>query len=130
MTTDTDPRRPLAAFDGDVIARVAREMSIEEATLREAIAEHQRGVRSLPGVEDIVYEWRRTLPQEPLIARRTDAYFLVVNPAVWQEFIDALGLSENESDALRTVHDVQLIESVGEDAVPADGREAIVLTRP
>ncbi|QIQ76843.1 hypothetical protein GL213_10135 [Halogeometricum borinquense] len=59
MTTDTDPRRPLAAFDGDVIARVAREMSIEEATLREAIAEHQRGVRSLPGVEDIVYRMSR-----------------------------------------------------------------------
>ncbi|MDS0293105.1 hypothetical protein [Halogeometricum luteum] len=132
----TDPRDPLAAFDDAVFGRVARESGIEAARLRRVAAAHQRGVRSLPGVDDIVYEWRRTLPSDPLAERRDEAYFLAVDPTVWTEFLDALDATDEEGDALRAVHREQFAASLGADAVPEDGgdegRRAVplVLTRP
>lgn len=130
----TDPRDPLAAFDDAVLGRVARESGVEEARLSRVVADHQRGVRSLPGVDDIVYEWRRTLPYEPLAKRRDEAYFLAVEPSVWAEFLAALGVTDEEGDALRAVHREQFAASLGADTAPdADGDASVVplvLTRP
>ncbi|MDS0298521.1 hypothetical protein NDI76_07190 [Halogeometricum sp. S1BR25-6] len=130
----TDPRDPLEAFDDAVLGRVARDSGVDAARLRRVVAAHQRGVRALPGVDDIVYEWRRTLPSDPLAKRGEEAYFLAVEPTVWSEFIAALDATDEEGDALRAVHREQFAVSLGADAVPdtdGDGSAVpLVLTRP
>ncbi|SFR43999.1 hypothetical protein [Halogeometricum limi] len=127
---DTGSRPPLSAFDDGVIRRVARERELDEARLRDVLRAHQEGVRSLPGVDDIVYEWRRTLPRDPLLERRPDVYLLAVEDAVWEEFLDALDCPPGEGDALRAVHHEQAVEHLGGERVPTGGRSAFVLTRP
>lgn len=119
-------RDPLAAFDDDVVAAVAAERDLSAASLSELIERHQRLVRELPGVEDVVYEWRKTLPDDPLVERREAAYYLAVAPAVWAEYGEALDADAADLDALRAVHDRQL-RSAGDP--PEGDREAIVLTR-
>lgn len=127
---------------------------VDERRLRQLVADHQQSVRDLPGVENIVYEWRRSFAVNPVVLRTDSAYFLVVEPWVWAEFAAALSLSPAEVDALRAVHDRQFRRSVAaerdrtelddtDDTTPAgrletdaDGTlrlgdwEALVLTRP
>lgn len=119
-------RAPLDAFDDDVVAAVAADRDLSAASLAALVERHQRLVRELPGVEDVVYEWRKTLPHDPLVERREAAYYLVVDPVVWTEYGDALDLDAAELAALRAVHDRQLRNTVDS---PAGDREPIVLTR-
>jgi hypothetical protein len=128
--TRADENAPLDAFDEDVLRRAATETGFDLTALRSLIRRQQEMVRELPGVEDIVYEWRRTLPRSPLVERRPDAYYLVVEARIWAEYAEALSLSPAELDALRAVHRAQLVTTVGADAVAGDDREPFVLTRP
>ncbi|RDI70775.1 hypothetical protein [Halopelagius longus] len=125
-----DERDPLAVFDDDVVSRTAEETGVGADRIRSVARSHQQTVRDLPGVEDIVYEWRRSLPKNPLVERRTEAYFLAVDATVWGEYGDALSLSLEEFDALRALHANQLAATLGSDAAPDDGRLPLVLTRP
>lgn len=124
-----DERNSLAVFDDDVVSRTAEETGVDADHLREVARNHQQTVRDLPGVEDIVYEWRRMLPKNPLLERRTEAYYLAVDATVWGEYGDALSLSAADFDALRTLHENQLVATLGAEAVPDDGRLPLVLTR-
>lgn len=126
----SDARDPLAVFDEAVVAAVARESGLDAETLRGAIRRHQEQMRDLPGVEDLVYEWRKTLPQDPLLERREDAYLLVVHPNVWPQFVDALDLDDDELAALREVHARVLADNVGADDIPDDERDAMIVVRP
>ena len=119
-------RDPLAAFDDDVLEAVAGEHDLSVESLRDLLVRHQELVRELPGVEDIVYEWRRTLPRNPLVERREAAYYLVVDDTVWTEYRDALDAESGDFEALRAVHDRQLRRVA---TPPDDDRAAIVLTR-
>jgi hypothetical protein len=125
-------RPPLAAFDDASFDAVVRESaaspasaessasaesavsseSISGSRLRRLVADHQQSVRDLPGVENIVYEWRRSFPVNPVVLRTDSAYVLVVEPWVWDEFAAALSLSDAETDAVRAVHDHQFRRSV------------------
>lgn len=120
----------MAAFDDAVVSRTAEEAEVGADSIRRVARSHQQTVRDLPGVEDIVYEWRRSLPKNPLVERRTDAYYLAVDATVWGEYGDALSLSLAEFDALRALHANQLAATLGSDAAPDDGRLPLVLTRP
>jgi hypothetical protein len=120
-------RDPLAPFDEDAFAAVEREHGVAAATLRDLVRRHQRLVRDLPGVDDVVYEWRRFLPNDPVVERRPDAYYLSVAETVWPEYVAALSLDEREAAALRAVHRRQFDASVG--GRPAGDRGAMVLTR-
>lgn len=124
----SDPRDPLALFDEDVVAEVARAAGVDPRTLRDALRRHQEQMRDLPGVEDLVYEWRKTLPRDPLIERREDAYLLAVHPDVWPQFVDAVELTEDELDALRAVHTRVLAREV-DGEVPDDERDAMIVVR-
>lgn len=139
----TDPDRdPLAAFDDGVLARVARERDLPPDRLRELAARQQETVRGLPGVDDLVYEYRKAFARDPVAERRAAAYYLLVPGHVWPEFGDALSLSEAELAALRALHDRQLRAAVGADPTRSrtpsgtavgdrDGdREPLVLVRP
>jgi len=129
------PRDELAAFDDDLLAEVGEADSGRLATLAR---EHQAGVRALPGVDDIVYEWRRTLPGEPLLYRSRALYVLALPGRVWLEFLERMEVTESEASALRELHGRQarrlLAAADGApeppamtDALDADG--AMVLTR-
>jgi len=123
------PRDPLAAFDGDVFETTAGEVDHDEDRLREIARAHQGGVRNLPGVDDIVYEWRNQFHQDPLIYRTDTVYVLALQNHVWEEFGDSLDLTDADLDALQSLHDRQareLVDGTGR----LDSDDALVLTRP
>jgi hypothetical protein len=120
-------RDPLAPFDDATFAAVAREFDVPAATVRDLARRHQELVRRLPGVDDVVYEWRNGFPNDPVIERRPDVYFLSVAETVWPEYVAALSLDEEEAAVLRAVHRRQLEASIG--GRPTGDRGAMVLTR-
>jgi hypothetical protein len=120
-------RDPLAAFDERVLETVAHEFDERVETVRDLVRRHQTMVRRLPGVDDIVYEWRATFPTNPVVERRPGVYYLSLPSSVWPEYVAALSLSASESELLRAVHRRQLDAAVG--GQPTEDREAMVLTR-
>lgn len=129
--TSPDARDPLDAFDPDLVSAVATETGSDAEALRSLLRRHQESVRDLPGVADLVYEWRRTF-DDAVVVRTGSAFYCAVRSAVWSEFADALGLDEAERERLAAVHDRQArriarTEAVDESAF--DGRAAVVLTR-
>jgi hypothetical protein len=120
-------RDPLAPFDDEVFASVASEYGVPESTVRDLVRRHQELVRRLPGVDDVVYEWRKAFPNDPVVERRPDVYYLSVAATVWPEYVTALSLDERDAAVLRAVHRRQLEGSVG--GHPTGGRGAMVLTR-
>ena len=127
-------RDPLEPFDEAVIEAVAADHDLDPATLRALLERHQQQMRDLPGVENLVYEWRKTLPRDPLVERREDVYLLVVDPNVWPQFADALEFDADALAAVRAVHAEQLpAESTSQDderdALRGDNRDAMIVTR-
>ncbi len=120
-------RDPLAPFDDRVFAAVAEEYDASTTTLRDLVRRQQELVRRLPGVDDIVYEWRKGFPNDPVVERREEAYYLSVADTVWPEFAAALSLDEREAALLQAVHRRQLESVVG--GRPTGERGAMVLTR-
>jgi len=126
-------RDELDAFDADCIAAVAEDHDLDVDRLTTLVRTHQANVRDLPGVEDIVYEWRSQFHWDPLLARTTETYYLALPDHVWDEFADSMDATDAECDALAAVHDRQTrhdADGVGADVDRLDGYEAIVLTRP
>jgi hypothetical protein len=127
------PRDPLAPFDEALIETVAADRDRDTEALCGLVRRHQEQMRELPGVENLVYEWRQLLPSDPLVERRTDAYLLAVEPTVWPQFADALGVDTDALAALKTVHAHHLRATVDDDRgqrLLAETREAMIVTRP
>ncbi|RXK49023.1 hypothetical protein [Halorientalis pallida] len=123
MTEDT-----LAPFDDDLLGTVAGRHDLDEPALRDLLARHQRQVRDNPGVEDIVYEWRSQFHEQPILQRTDDTYYLRLRAHVWDEFADALDISEADLHALLDAHEEQCRRETG--ASIGDGERAMVLSRP
>jgi hypothetical protein len=119
---------PLAAFEPGVIRAVATDRGFDPETLSRLVRRHQEGVRTLPGVLDLVYEWRRTLPGDPLLARTDAAFVLATPPTVWDEFGSYLDLTARELAALRAVHERQAALTLG-DGDGLENASPVVLTR-
>jgi len=127
-------RDELAAFDDDVLQSVSGG-GVGRDRLAALAREHQAGIRELPGVDDIVYEWRRGLPADPLLFRSPGVYVLAVPERVWAEFLDELGTDDRETESLRALHDRQARRTLEradrpEAADALEARAAMVLTRP
>jgi hypothetical protein len=122
-------RGPLAAFDDGIIGTVSEEYDIDEHALRAIATAHQEGIRDLPGVDDIVYEWRNQFHQDPLVHRTETVYVLAVQSHVWDEFGDSLDVTDAELTALRALHDGQARSLTGE-TPRFDADAPLVLTRP
>jgi hypothetical protein len=130
--TDTTGRDPLAPFDDAVFEEVAERASGDPTALRALARRHQKTVRNLPGVDNLVYEWRKFLPYDPVVARTEAAFYCVVLPEVWGDFADALDLADADFERLLAVHDRQArraAETRGEPTEVFDGATPIVLTR-
>ncbi|WP_436924610.1 hypothetical protein [Halosimplex amylolyticum] len=126
-------RDELAAFDDAVLAAAADEHGVSTARLTDLVRTHQSNVRDLPGVEDIVYEWRNYFHQDPLVGRSEAAYYLALPAHVWEEFVEDLGIEGPERAALLAVHDRQARAAepeAGVEEARLDGDAALVLTRP
>lgn len=95
---------PLKPFDPALVAAVAIETGIDESRLRSLIVRHQEAVHDSPGVDDLVYEWRKYGAYDPLVERTNDAYHLALREPVWEEFVAALDLTATEREALLAVH--------------------------
>jgi hypothetical protein len=126
-------RDELAAFEDDIVASVGAEVGPER--LAALAREHQAGVRDRPGVDNIVYEWRRQLPGDPLLRRTRAVYVLALPEGVWAEFLDELGADGQEAAALRRLHARQadrLLDSADTNGAanrPGD-HAMLVLVRP
>ncbi|MGM0592624.1 MAG: hypothetical protein ACQETI_13560 [Halobacteriota archaeon] len=115
-----------ATFD-EPIETVARDHQVDQTELRTLVARHQDLVADLPGVEDIVYEWRKTLPRNPLVERRRAAYYLLVDERIWREYARALSFEGEELTAVEAVHRLTL-RRVAADRLD-DDRKPMVLLR-
>ncbi|MFB6165363.1 MAG: hypothetical protein ABEJ31_09425 [Haloarculaceae archaeon] len=121
-----DPSLP-PVFDDAAIARAAGRHDVTEADLRALLAAHQAQVRANPGVEDIVYEWRAGFHAQPVVLRTDAAYYLCLRAHVWDEFAEALDLSEEELRAVQSVHEDLVRAKTG--AERDDGERFMVLAR-
>jgi hypothetical protein len=131
-TTEPDVRDLLAPFDDDIIAAVAERTGTEPAHLRGLLGRHQQSVRDLPGVDNLVYEWRKYLPYDPVVARTETAFHCVVLPEVWGDFADTLDIDDADFERLLAVHDRQArrsAEARGASTEPFDGATPMILTR-
>lgn len=129
--TSPDTRDPLAAFDADLVSAVAEETGGDPDALRSMLRRHQESVRALPGVTDLVYEWRRVF-DDAVVVRTEGVFCCAVRPVVWSEFADALGLGDDERERIAAVHDRQARRTArteGADVSAFDDRAAVVLTR-
>lgn len=97
------PAEPESPFSDDVVAAVADEREVDADDLGALVERHQRSVRSLSGVDELVYEWRKNF--DGAVLDRTEAtYYLSVPERVWGEFGESLDLSADATDALAAVH--------------------------
>jgi hypothetical protein len=119
----------LAPFDVAVIRTTAQHNDVEESALREALADHQRTMQENPGVEDLVYEWRKQY-DDPVVARTESVFIVAVPPTVWEEYGDYLDLDESLLGAVAAVHQEQTTrtEDATLDGVP-EGHTVIVVGR-
>jgi len=119
----------LTPFDVAVVRTTARDNDVEEPALRDALADHQRTMRETPGVEDLVYEWRKQY-DDPVLARTDDTFIVAVPASVWEEYAEYLGLERPLLQALAAVHQEQAIRSdeLSPDAL-ADAETTMVVGR-
>ena len=126
-------RDALGVFDAGLVTEVAGDHDIDSDRLSTLARTHQSNVRDLPGVDDIVYEWRTQFHQDPLLARTNAAYYLALPDHVWDEFAEDIGASEAERAALVDLHGRQTridADEVGADTARLETSEPVVLTRP
>lgn len=124
----TDSADDVGVFDADVIARAAETHDVDETTLGSVVERHQASVESLPGVENLAYEWRKQY-ESPLLERTPAAYYFAVPERVWREFGDALEIDGPLLDALRHVHRQTVTVETDVDSDPAASVTYVVLDR-
>ena len=125
--TETDL---LAPFDLAVIRTTAQHNAVDEATLRDALTAHQQTMRENPGVEDLVYEWRKQY-DDPVVARTPSVFVLALPPTVWEQYADHLDFEDVTLAAVTAVHQEQTVRTaaVEFEAIP-EGHVALVVGRP
>lgn len=106
---------PPAPFDADVVEAAAHEHGLDAEALADVLARHRRLLADFGDltVSDIVYEWRRSLSPDPLVARDGDVYYLEPPEHVWADLLGRLALSDGEAAALRAVHERQFASDRG-----------------
>ena len=120
----------LAPFDDDVVRAVAGTNSVEEEQLRSALADHQRTMRENPGVEDLVYEWRKRF-DDAVLHRTPETFFIAVRESVWAEYGAHLGIDDYLLAAVVAVHQEQVLRETAVDSSDIDtDAVALVASRP
>ena len=100
----------LAPFEVDVIRAVAEDNDIELDVLQDALMDHQQTMRDTPGVEDLVYEWRKQY-DDPVLRRTESTFVVAVPPTVWEQYGEYLDLGDALLAALTAVHQEQSVRN-------------------
>ncbi|EMA22852.1 MULTISPECIES: hypothetical protein [Haloarcula] len=120
----------LAPFDDEVVRGVAGANSVDEEQLRTALADHQQTMRDNPGVEDLVYEWRKRF-DDAVLRRTPETFFIAVRETVWEEYGAHLGLDDYLLAAVVAVHQEQVLRETAVDSSAIDeDTVALVVSRP
>ncbi|MHC3380883.1 hypothetical protein [Haloarcula sp. H-GB5] len=120
----------LAPFDDEVVRGVAGTNSVDEEQLRSALADHQRTMRENPGVEDLVYEWRKRF-DDAVLHRTPETFFMAVREDVWEEYGAHLGLDDYLLAAVVAVHQEQVLRETAVDSSAIDQNAvALIASRP
>ncbi|WP_336330433.1 hypothetical protein [Haloarcula sp. CGMCC 1.2071] len=120
----------LAPFDDEVVRGVAGANSVDEEQLRTALADHQQTMRDNPGVEDLVYEWRKRF-DDAVLRRTPETFFMAVRETVWEEYGAHLGLDDYLLAAVVAVHQEQVLRETAVDSSAIDeDTVALVVSRP
>lgn len=120
----------LAPFDDEVIRAVASENGVDEEMLRDTLRDHQQTMRDTPGVEDLVYEWRKQF-DDPMLGQTARTYFVAVRETVWDEYGSYLDLDDYLLAALAAVHQEQVLRTDDIDLTGMNkGSVPIVVARP
>ncbi|AUG47357.1 hypothetical protein BVU17_07420 [Haloarcula taiwanensis] len=120
----------LAPFDDTVVRGVAETNRVDEKQLRSALADHQRTMRENPGVEDLVYEWRKRF-DDVVLHRTPETFFVAVRETVWEEYGTHLGLDDYLLAAVVAVHQEQVLrETAVESGAIGENAVALVVSRP
>lgn len=98
----------LAPFADDVLRQIAAANDIGREPLETALTSHQRTMRENPGVEDLVYEWRKQY-DDPVIVRTPSLFALALPPTVWEQYGDHLDFEDEMLAAVTAVHQEQTI---------------------
>jgi hypothetical protein len=98
----------LEPFDTAVIRSVASENDVTVKALETHLADHQRTMRETPGVEDLVYEWRKQY-DDPVLARTESIFVVAVPPTVWEEYGDYLDVDTPVLQAVVAAHGEQTL---------------------
>ena len=91
-------------FEHDIIEAVAGEHALEPDELVGHLRDHQEQMAALPGVENLVYEWRKQF-DATVLARTPSAYYVAAPPWIWEEFATHLDADEAAMAAIETVHE-------------------------
>lgn len=119
---------PPAPFTPESIDDVATERDVDAGRLAELVADHQALMRRLPGVENLLYEWRKQF--DATVLERSDRWYVVDAPAwVWDEFASSLSATDAALDALAVVHARTAAELATESTPDLSDATPIVLVR-
>lgn len=121
------PDAPPAPFDDAVVAAVAADHGVDQDDLAALVAAHQDLMARLPGVDNLVYEWRKQFDATVLHSDEK-VYFVAAPEWAWSEFADSLDADEGETAALAAVHERIVAAHEAVDAEMADATP-IVLVR-
>lgn len=100
---DEQPRAS-EVFDPEVVDAIASETDVDVDRLVALIDDLQTVATPRRTAADLVYEYRKAFAHDPLVERRSDAYYLAVPDHVWPELGAALDCSDTERRALAAVH--------------------------
>lgn len=120
----------LSPFDDEVIRAVAGTNNVDEDQLRSALADHQQTMRDTPGVENLVYEWRKRF-DESVLHRTPETYYMAVEETIWEEYGAHLGFDDYLLAAVVAVHQEQVLREAAVDSEAIDeATVAIIVSRP
>jgi hypothetical protein len=117
-----------SCFDATIVRDVAAAHEREASWLDTQLARHQRSMASLPGIEDLVYEWRKQYG-DVVLSRTPEQYVVTVPDWVWGEFADALCLETGGVEPLVEVHRRQVVMESHASGPQPVGESYLVLDR-
>ncbi|WP_435194646.1 hypothetical protein [Natronomonas sp. EA1] len=124
--------RDLPVFEAELVTAVAEAHDTSPDQLAALVARVQSYLAGFPGIEDLVYEWKRAFAYDPVVLRDDERYVVVLLPYVWEELAEQLELEDDDLATLRAVHDRQAratFDARGEDAAVLEGGAPMVLHR-
>lgn len=120
----------LSPFDDEVIRAVAGTNNVDEEQLRSALADHQQTMSDTPGVENLVYEWRKRFDKS-VLHRTPETFYMAVDETVWEEYGAHLGFDDYLLAAVVAVHQEQVLREAAVDSEAIDeATVAIIVSRP